>query len=193
MSETEDSAGTVWTPEAFIRGQRAAVAAGDDIVMRPASRVPTRLSVHGVEVSLSDIPRGPADPRWRSLIPPPDPHPADMSPPTPAGASGDRSEPAGDSSEHSEPSGGSVSRDRTGERRILLTYGPTGDTLVVGIETPPDWELEFCVEVSAAAVREMLPVLQRLARIKNMTGVRACDDGGGYKFGRKRQKREEGT
>ena len=54
-------------------------------------------------------------------------------------------------------------------QRILITYGPSPDTVVVGLERAPDWDLVQSWVISGAALYEMMPVLQVIARIKDMT------------------------
>ncbi len=56
-------------------------------------------------------------------------------------------------------------------QRVVIAWGPNQDTLVVGLETAPDWELEFSGQVAGAAVVAMLPLIARLARVKDLTGL----------------------
>lgn len=54
--------------------------------------------------------------------------------------------------------------------RVVLSWGRGGDTVVVGIERAPTWDLAETWRVPEAAVLALLPVLQTLAPVKDLTG-----------------------
>lgn len=59
------------------------------------------------------------------------------------------------------------------EKRIVVGFGPKEGTVIVGVEESPDWDLVGdSVTVTLEAVKDVMPILQQLARVKNMTGTK---------------------
>lgn len=57
-------------------------------------------------------------------------------------------------------------------QRIVVSFGPQPGRWVIGIEEAPDWDMEFSLVVNEASVQDLLPILRKLARIKDLTGGR---------------------
>lgn len=70
------------------------------------------------------------------------------------------------------PMAAEAAPDRTMHQRMVISFGPSPETLVVGIETYPDWDVQESYTVPRQSLRDMLPILKELVRIKNLTGGR---------------------
>lgn len=55
-------------------------------------------------------------------------------------------------------------------QRIMLSWGPRPEVLVIGLEVAPDWDIEESWEISRSAAREVLPILNALTKVKDLTG-----------------------
>ena len=71
-------------------------------------------------------------------------------------------------------------------QRLVISFGPRIGKVVLGIEVAPSWDIDESFIVSAAAVREMLPLLRGIIKIKDMTGGQAFveDSGDGVESDR---------
>ncbi len=102
---------------------------------------------------LDDIPMSPADPRWRERIPPPaDPGPQQqMSPAGTPTLIAPATNIAG------------------GDARLAIYFGRSGYNIAV--ERAPSWDIDGRVyPVTAASLREFLPILAKVIKIKDTTG-----------------------
>lgn len=96
---------------------------------------------------ITDIPMDPSHPGWKSKIPPP----ADPGPQVVAAGQEQQVQPT------------------TGDKRVVIYYTPRGYRL--GIETAPTWDIDGRLHtISESAIREFLPILQQIIKVKDTTG-----------------------
>lgn len=103
---------------------------------------------------LAGLTLDPQAPDYRSRLPPPDPDPpAAATPPVPP--------PVTVTTSGAAP---------TGDKRVVITYGPYGQVYMVGLEVAPDWDVERVYQVGRSTLEEMLPLVRQLAKVKDLTG-----------------------
>lgn len=107
------------------------------------------------------LPIHPGDAGYRKRIPPPG---SDASnPPTEA-------TPRLVLPEGVQPSANPVVPSPVAQQRVVVSFGPKEGQVIVGVETYPDWDMEESFMVSAGALREMLPIIKTLTKLKDLTG-----------------------
>lgn len=52
----------------------------------------------------------------------------------------------------------------------MLSWGPDPGSLMVSLETAPEWDLEDSWQVSRSAAREFLPILNAITKVRDVTG-----------------------
>lgn len=111
-------------------------------------------------------PVGPSDPGYKSRMPPPAPDP--IGTPAPEAPSAMTTQQIVEVTASLEPS--------PARQRVFISFGPEAGKVVLGVEEAPDWESDFSTVVSAAALREMLPLLRKITKIKDLTGGMAYQE-----------------
>lgn len=105
---------------------------------------------------LRRLPIGPADPGYRERIPPPEPDGQPLPPPPGPAPS---------------PPAESAAPPSASACRLVISFGRREGELVVGVERPPDWDIDRSYVVRAASLLEVLPLLVELGlRLKDLTG-----------------------
>ncbi len=62
------------------------------------------------------------------------------------------------------------------DRRLTISFSRKPGKIVVNIETAPDWDIEQSFTVSVSSLREMWPLLERVIKVKDLTGGEAFED-----------------
>lgn len=117
----------------------------------PMRRTRGRSDLGGID----QIPMSPADPRWREKIPPPEPDGTQRAAPAaaPMIAPAAPSVPAG-----------------SGGKRLSITFGPGRGTVMVAVESPPDWDADEVYELPVKSLAEVMPLLRHVVKVKDLTG-----------------------
>lgn len=175
-------------PLAFIQGQQRP-SLKDGMRTRGALVLPNKSGKGFTEYA---FPRGPGDPGYANRIPPPPcvkcnedhvpgrsygheyVHPSERERPAAAPSPSPAAEPS------SLSPGPPPSPAPASGARLVVSFGRREGTVVVGVERPPDWEIEESYALPIGSVADMLPLLRQLGiRVKDLTGgaLREVADG----------------
>lgn len=125
-----------------------------------------------------NFPVRPGDPGYKQRMPAPapDPQPAQMrvlealAPSPTNGNAGNHSITVPDDNASGAPVTGWTA---PAQQRVVVSWGKDSDTVVVGIEVAPDWEMEDDpIVVPLDALTAMMPILRGLVKVKNLTGTK---------------------
>lgn len=114
---------------------------------------------------LYEIPHGPGDPGWADNIPPGEKNLEVVQPPDEGKPKRRRKATVTPETPRRTPVVAA-----TPQKRVVVSYGKTEGTVTVAVEVAPDWDTEgAAVTVSLDAFKAMAPILEKLAKTKNLT------------------------